>query len=82
MDLIAFDSPFGVDLIQTTGGGIIDVQQDLDFESTWNSDQSLKESARGWCDAPMDDVVRRLQRIDRYRLQVTSADTSPFIGMC
>ncbi|KXN90161.1 AP-4 complex subunit epsilon [Leucoagaricus sp. SymC.cos] len=79
VDLIAFDSPFEVEPGQTEVSGIKSAQE-VDFESTWNSDQDLQLSARGWCDAPMNDVIRRLQGIDQHRLQVTPTDVPPFMG--
>lgn len=78
MDLIAFDSPFVVDPSQ--GDGITDAQQEVEFESIWNAIEDQQE--RGWSDASVDHVIRRLQGIDRHRLQVIPADMSPFIGMC
>ncbi|KAJ3565906.1 hypothetical protein NP233_g7346 [Leucocoprinus birnbaumii] len=82
VDLIAFDSPFVVDADRTgteSSGNNIN-QGELDFESIWNSDQSLQYNARGWCDAAMDDVIRRLQGMSGHRLQVGPVDVSPFIG--
>lgn len=80
VDLIAFDSPFMAEADQAEGDGNDNAQQELDFESIWNSEQGPQHSARGWCDAPMDDVIKRLQGIGSHRLQVKPADIPPFTG--
>jgi hypothetical protein len=77
VDLIAFDSPF----VASQGEGTEDAQREWDFEGTWNSDNDLQQTARGWCDAPIEDVIQRLHGIDQHQVQVLPADTPPFVGM-
>ncbi|KAJ7497085.1 armadillo-type protein [Mycena latifolia] len=69
-DLIAFnDSPFISDP---------SVDNASDFESIWNA---LDESsgARGWCDASVEDVIKRLESMEDT-LKVISVQEPPFIG--
>jgi len=78
VDLINLESPFQdgdpenfnfTELVET-----ID-----DFEAIWRSFDDLCD-LRGWCNAPIDNVIRRLQRVEQYRLRVISADLAPFAG--
>jgi len=81
MDLIAFDSPS----ILESGKGKTEnesAQRILDFESIWNSDKDMQQRARGWYDAPVEQIVRRLQGINHYHLQIRPADMLPFAGKC
>lgn len=48
-----------------------------DFETVWN--RLADHNARGWCEASIDAVVRRLQGVQR-RLKVISEDQDPFKG--
>jgi AP-4 complex subunit epsilon-1 len=75
MDLIAFDSPFVSDPSEAHP----DTDEEPDFEIVWNSfgDSS---SSRGWYNASIDNVVRRIQGLAARRLQVISADIPPFLG--
>nr|VWO98042.1 60 kDa chaperonin (GroEL protein) (Protein Cpn60) [Ganoderma boninense] len=76
-DLIALDSPF---MSEPTGPSLASTVSSImehDFETTWNSLQS--GAARGWCEASMDTVLRRLQALQR-RLKVTERDQAPFEG--
>ena len=79
-DLIALDSPFmsepAIPSIAGTMSGSSVVEQD-DFEGTWNKLEL--GAARGWCEASMDTVLRRLQGLQR-RLRVTERDRLPFEG--
>lgn len=50
---------------------------ELDFENVWNKLHDV--NLRGWCDSPIDVVVRRLQSIQRH-MRVTAADQLPFQG--
>lgn len=81
MDLIAFDSP---SILDSDNGQIEDesAQRILDFESIWNSDKDMQQCARGWYDAPVEQVIRRLQGINQYQLQIRPADMLPFAGKC
>ncbi|KAI0705845.1 ARM repeat-containing protein [Cytidiella melzeri] len=74
-DLIALDSPFLVEPPMTVSGTSSVVE--LDFEAAWNKLQNA--NLRGWCDSPIDVVVRRLQSIQR-QMRVTPADQLPFQG--
>jgi AP-4 complex subunit epsilon-1 len=73
-DLIALDSPFISDppvkdpTASTT---------EANFESVWNRLQHA--NLRGWCDSPIDVVVRRLQGLQR-KMRVISVDEPPFKG--
>jgi len=81
MDLIAFDSPS----VLESGKGKTEnesAQRILDFESIWNSDKDMQQRARGWYDAPVEQIVRRLQGINHYHLQIRPADMLPFAGKC
>lgn len=72
VDLIAFDSPFMSDPPYTSSS-----DTEPDFESTWNSLQD--SNARGWCEASIDVILRRLQGL-QHRLTVIAADLPPFEG--
>ena len=76
-DLISLDSPFMsepvVPSITSTMSSVIE----QDFETTWNALEA--GAARGWCEASMDTVLRRLQGLQR-RLRVTERDRAPFEG--
>ena len=79
-DLIALDSPFmtepAMPSIAGTMSGSSLIEQD-DFDVTWSKLEA--GSARGWCEASMDTVLRRLQGLQR-RLRVTERDQPPFEG--
>ncbi|KAF7321430.1 Adaptin-N domain-containing protein [Mycena kentingensis (nom. inval.)] len=65
-DLIALnDSPF-----------IADPSAE-NFESAWNA-LSEAPSARGWCDASIEDVIKRLERLEAS-VRVISGDETPFL---
>lgn len=68
-DLISLDSPFITDPPE------IQSEVDLDFESIWNGLEG--SDMRGWCEVPMDAVLRRLQHL-QHRLSVTPVDQPPF----
>ncbi|OBZ69200.1 AP-3 complex subunit delta [Grifola frondosa] len=76
VDLIALDSPFISEppAIRSTAPRVM---VEYDFESTWNKLET--HQVRGWCDAPIDAVLRRLQDMQR-RLIVIEADMPPFKG--
>ena len=75
VDLIAFDSPFLTDppAPHSAASSIIEP----DFETIWGS--LAKGNCRGWCEAPIEEVVRRLQGMQR-RMSVKPADQAPFQG--
>jgi AP-4 complex subunit epsilon-1 len=75
-DLITLDSPFLAEP-PTTVSGTSSVAE-LDFQGVW--DRLRDANLRGWCDSPIDVVVRRLQSIQK-RMRVTAADQLPFQGM-
>ena len=77
-DLIALDSPFmsepaAAPSIVSALSGVVEPH----FEATW---AALGDGAvRGWCEASMDTVLRRLQSLQR-RLRVMERDRAPFEG--
>lgn len=76
MDLIALDSPFIAEPRAETSEASSMAEQ-LDFEGAWN--KLSNANLRGWCDSPIDVVVRRLQGMQR-KMSVTAADEQPFQG--
>ncbi|TFK44520.1 armadillo-type protein [Crucibulum laeve] len=80
MDLITLDSPFISDPL---GGDTEKSKKDgthaPDFEKIWDS-LADSSGARGWYSDSIDTMVRRLQGLDRHRLQVISAGDPPFMG--
>ncbi|KAL7283586.1 hypothetical protein ACG7TL_003021 [Trametes sanguinea] len=74
-DLIALDSPFIPEPTQSIASTLSEAEHD--FESTWNALES--STSRGWCEASIDTVLRKLQALHR-RLKVTERDRSPFEG--
>ncbi|KAH7888611.1 armadillo-type protein [Phlebopus sp. FC_14] len=70
-DLIVLDSPFVAESMRGA------VPAPLDFEEIWNSME--KSNARGWCEAPLDSVVRLLRSL-KHRIIVIAADQPPFDG--
>ncbi|TBU35735.1 ARM repeat-containing protein [Dichomitus squalens] len=76
-DLIALDSPFISEPAGPSLANTISSIMEQDFEATWNSLES--GAARGWCEASIDAVLRRLQGLQR-RLRVTERDRPPFEG--
>ncbi|KAJ3554475.1 hypothetical protein NM688_g3093 [Phlebia brevispora] len=68
VDLIALDSPFIADPPVTT----TPTQADFDFKAMW--DKLSKGNLRGWCESPMDAVVRKLQ--GDLKIAIYSADSS------
>lgn len=93
MDLISLDSPFLPEPVVSLSQAILsspapvhnpvsEVQQAIyspeqDFTRIWNARE--KHNARGWTEAPLDVIVRRLQTIQLH-LVVLSADQPPFEG--
>ncbi|CDO72932.1 hypothetical protein BN946_scf185002.g117 [Trametes cinnabarina] len=75
-DLIALDSPF-MSEPPSIAGTLSTCITEHDFESTWNSLES--SPSRGWCEASIDTVLRKLQGLHR-RLKVTERDRPPFEG--
>lgn len=74
-DLIALDSPFMSEPAPSIASTLSIA--DNDFETTWNSFEG--SPSRGWCEASIDAVLRRLQGLQR-RLLVTERDRPPFEG--
>ena len=95
MDLISLDSPFLPEPVVSLSQAILsspapvhnpvsEVRQAIyspeqDFTRIWNARE--KHNARGWTEAPLDVIVRRLQTIQLH-LVVLSADQPPFEGDC
>ena len=81
MDLITLDPPFPPD--SDDPGRIGSTEEPManhdDFEDIWNSFDPSGD-LRGWCSASIDNVIRRLQCVERYRLAVIAAEHPPFIG--
>lgn len=75
VDLIALDSPFVSEPMQPISA-VLEASEP-DFETVWN--RLADHNARGWCEASIDAVVRRLQGVQR-RLKVISEDQDPFKG--
>ena len=70
------DSPFPSDKFGST---VEPMANDDDFEDNWNSFDASCD-LRGWCSASIDNVTRRLQCVEHYRLAVIAAELPPFIG--
>ncbi|GJE90878.1 hypothetical protein PsYK624_070220 [Phanerochaete sordida] len=75
-DLIALESPFISDPPAVSQSQASSVAEE-DFEAAW--DRLQHGNLRGWCDSPIDVVVRRLQSLQR-KMRVTPADEAPFQG--
>ncbi|KAI0040369.1 ARM repeat-containing protein [Auriscalpium vulgare] len=74
VDLISLDSPF----IAEPPTALEELEElNHDFESSWNALQ--KYISRGWCEVPIDAVVRKLQSLP-YSIAVLPADQTPFEG--
>ena len=77
VDLISLESPFQDDseFVNFTEP----VESGDDFDAIW---QSFGDSCdlRGWCNIPVDKVVRRLQWVEQHYLRVIPADLAPFTG--
>ncbi|KAH9952123.1 ARM repeat-containing protein [Amylocystis lapponica] len=75
VDLIALDSPFVAEpqAAPLTASSVVEP----DIKSVWDSLE--KHNLRGWCELPIDAVVRRLQGM-QLQLRVTAADQAPFEG--
>ncbi|KAI9569737.1 armadillo-type protein [Boletus coccyginus] len=69
-DLIALDSVFIAEPAKEESG-------DADFKIAWDSMD--KANVRGWCEAPLDMIVRLLQSL-QYRMRVIATDQPPFEG--
>lgn len=69
VDLIALDSPFIADHVDT--------RPEPDFEERWNSMQN--SNLRGWCEASTDTIVGVLQTLQLY-MRVIAVDQPPFEG--
>ncbi|PPQ89520.1 hypothetical protein CVT25_012192 [Psilocybe cyanescens] len=77
-DLITLESPFQMEApTELASSEAFDNQGN--FESVWNL-YSTSCDLRGWCNIPIDDLIRRLQRVEGHHLRVISADLSPFMG--
>ncbi|KAI0372895.1 ARM repeat-containing protein [Pilatotrama ljubarskyi] len=74
-DLITLESPFLSEPAPSIASTLSIAEHD--FETTWNSLES--STARGWCEASIDAILRRLQGLQR-RLKVTERDRPPFEG--
>ncbi|KAF4621331.1 hypothetical protein D9613_000541 [Agrocybe pediades] len=77
-DLINLESPFTMDA-SMRHESVESLVRDEDFEELWNLHQASCD-LRGWCNTPIDDLTRRLQRVKGRHLRVISADLAPFIG--
>jgi len=75
VDLIALDSPF-ISEPQASVSTTSSIAE-LDFKSMWDSLET--HNMRGWCEIPIDAVVRRLQGM-QLNLRVKPADQPPFEG--
>jgi len=75
MDLIVFDSSFIPETRE-----MANATHETDFERLWASVGNPINSARGWCDASVDKVVKSLQIWDRQYVKVIPANVAPFIG--
>ena len=76
VDLITLDSPFSPDRFGSTEEPMANHD---DFEDIWNS-FNVSCDLRGWCSASIDNVTRRLQCVEDYRLAVIATELPPFIG--
>jgi hypothetical protein len=72
--LIAFDSSFTPE--KQTKADILGTE----FERLWNLTEESIFSARGWCDASVDNVVILLQKWDPQHVEVIPANVPPIIG--
>lgn len=55
------------------------MEREYKFEDTWKELHTGCD-LRGWSNAPIDAVTRKLQRVDGHHLRVISSDVPPFIG--
>ncbi|KAI6032934.1 armadillo-type protein [Pisolithus orientalis] len=69
VDLIALDSPFIADHVNT--------RPEPDFEERWNSMQN--SNLRGWCEASTDTILEVLRTLQLY-MRVIAIDQPPFEG--
>ncbi|EKM80809.1 hypothetical protein AGABI1DRAFT_37340 [Agaricus bisporus var. burnettii JB137-S8] len=80
VDLIAFDSPSVMELVEGDDSEIQNARMGLKFEDVWNSVEPGHYDVKGWCDGSTDDVVKQLRGL-HYRLEVTRTDVPPFFGI-
>lgn len=78
MDLIKLDSPFRLDDSDVFGSSEPMANHD-NFEDIWNSLEASSD-LRGWSSVSVDNVIKRLQRVENHRLAVIAAELPPFIG--
>ncbi|KDR75335.1 hypothetical protein GALMADRAFT_140851 [Galerina marginata CBS 339.88] len=78
VDLINLESPYPTDM-STPLESSDTLGDHQNFEDLWTSFQ-VPCDLRGWCNASIDTLLRRLQRLDNLHLRVISADLPPFIG--
>lgn len=80
-DLISLESPFIADPRDSSSdiasSKIGEGEHPFDFKRTWDALGSF--TTRGWCDAPIDAAVRRIQSL-RLKMIVVPADGEPFEG--
>lgn len=77
VDLIAFDSPFMSDPPTIASPGA-DAAHEVDFERIWNTLENAS-SARGWCEAGLEDIVNRLRGLE-LPVQTVAEGSPPFLG--
>ncbi|KAL1747071.1 armadillo-type protein [Schizophyllum fasciatum] len=76
VDLIAFDSPSNPPLNPPTGEN--DGEHEADFERLWNA-LDKATSARGWCEAELEEVVTRLRGLE-LPVHAVPEGSPPFPG--
>lgn len=74
MDLISLDSPFMTEAPASTEESH---EANHDFEQAWETLDKL--TSRGWCEEPIEAVVRKLQTL-QCNMSVLPADQGPFQG--
>lgn len=77
LDLISLESPFQGDSEFNNFTEPVEISDD--FDAIWQSFGDLCD-LRGWCNIPIDKVIRRLQWVEQHYLRVISADLAPFVG--
>jgi len=77
VDLISLESPFQDNSEFNNFTEPVEISDD--FEAIWQSFGDLCD-LRGWCNIPIDKVIRRLQWVEQHYLRVISADLAPFVG--
>src|SRR5258708_32553209 len=77
VDLISLESPFQDNSEFNNFTEPVEISDD--FEAIWQSFGDLCD-LRGWCNIPIDKVIRRLQWVEQHYLRVISADLAPFAG--